>query len=308
MICKMGGFHVQDDDYKILSLLNEEQSFTKAANKLFMSQPSLSYRIKKIEKEFGIKIINKVGNEFNFTAEGEHLVKFSNKVLSEIQNLKSSINEIHEDLKGNLKLGANTNFAIYTMPELIKQYSQEHPEVYMNMTSGWSIEILEQLENHDIDIGILTGEYDWYGKKILLNQDPLTIISKKPINLKKLHEQYRIVYKSHQNYNTYIELENSISKSINEWWDERYDTYARNISQVDKIEICKKFVQIGMGYSIVPRSCILDEDIFYTKDLKFKNGECITRSTWLLYREEALNSDIINFIDFCKCYFTFDKK
>ncbi|GGB89371.1 MULTISPECIES: LysR family transcriptional regulator [Staphylococcus] len=294
---------MQEEDYKILAMLNKEQSFTKAAKRLFMSQPLLSYRLKKIEKDFGINIVEKMGNQFKFTPEGEYLVKFSNKVLFEIQNLKSNINELRENLKGNMKLGANTNFAIYTMPELIQQYYQAYTDIYISMTSGWSIEILEQMENNDLDVGILTGDYDWYGQKILLKRDPLTIISKKPISLKHLHQEYRIVYKSHQNFNTYIELENSITKSINDWWNERYDTYARNIFQADKIEICKKFVEKGMGYAIVPKSCILDNDSFYTKDLKFKNGDSITRNTWLLYREEAMNNDIKNFISFCKIYF-----
>lgn len=294
---------MQEEDYKILAMLNKEQSFTKAAKRLFMSQPLLSYRLKKIEKDFGINIVEKIGNQFKFTPEGEYLVKFSNKVLFEIQNLKSNINELRENLKGNMKLEANTNFAIYTMPELIKQYYQAYTDIYISMTSGWSIEILEQMENNDLDVGILTGDYDWYGNKILLKRDPLTIISKKEISLKRLDQEYRIVYKSHQNFNTYIELENSITKSINDWWSERYDTYARNIIQADKIEICKKFVEQGMGYAIVPKSCILDSDSFYTKDLKFKNGDSITRNTWLLYREAAMNEDIANFISFCKIYF-----
>ena len=294
---------MQEDDYKILSLLNEDKSFTKAANRLFMSQPTLSYRKKKIEKEFGIKLINKQGNEFNFTPEGEYLVKFSNKVLFEIQNLKLNINEIREGLKGTIKLGANTNFAIYNMPDLIKSYVENYSDVYMNMTSGWSIEILEQLENSDIDIGIITGDYEWHGERILLKEDPLTIISNQPINLKKLQKEHRIVYKAHQNYNTYIELENSISKAINEWWDERYNTYAKNILQADKIEICKKFVQKDMGYSIVPKSCILEEDLFYTKDLVFKNGHKIMRNTWLFYKESTMNNDMKNFITFCAEYY-----
>ena len=294
---------MQEEDYKILAMLNQEQSFTKAAKRLFMSQPLLSYRLKKIEKDFGIKIIEKVGNQFKFTPEGEYLVQFSNKVLFEIQNLKSHINELREGLKGNMKLGANTNFAIYTMPELIKKYYEAYSDIYIAMTSGWSVEILEQLENNDLDVGILTGDYDWYGKKMLLKQDPLTIISNKPINLKQLPKEYRIVYKSHQNFNTYIELENSITKLSNDWWNERYDTYPRNICQTDKIEICKKFVEKGMGYAIVPKSCIVENDQFYMKDLKFKNGEDIMRNTWLFYREETMNTDIKHFIAFCKTYF-----
>lgn len=298
---------LQEDDYKILSMLNKEQSFTKAANKLFMSQPSLSYRIKKIEKDFGIKLINKNGNEFTFTPEGEYLVGFSNKILFEIENLKIGINEIREGLNKQLKLGANTNFAIYTMPSLVRDYFQQNEDVYFNMNSGWSIEILEQLENNDIDIGILTGDYQWHDKSVLLKEDPLLIISDKPIYLNKLNESYRIVYKSHQNYNTYFELENSISKHIKEWWNERFDTYARNVCQVDKIEICKKFVQKGLGYSIVPQSCITENDNFYTKLLKFKNGKLITRNTWLFYRERTENKEVKKFVDFCIYYFEKNK-
>lgn len=294
---------MNDDDYRILSLLYEEKSLTKTAQKLFISQPSLSYRIRKIEEEFGTKIIHKIGNQIKFTSEGEKLVRFSNKILYDLQLLKMEMHNMQEGLKGNIKIGANTNFAIYNMPELVKAYAEKYPQVYINMSSGWSIEVLEHIENNDIDIGIVTGEYNWTSEKILLKEDPLVIIHYKPIVLHKLPETYRIVYQSHQNYNTVIELENSISRASNIWWNERFKTPPKNIMQADKIEICKKFVQKEMGYSIVPKSCVLENDSFYIKELKSKNGNPFLRNTWLLYKEDRVNKEILDFIEFVKKYY-----
>lgn len=57
-------------DWKILKVISEERSLTKAAERLFISQPSLTYRLNKMEKEFGVKILNRFSSGVSFTIQG----------------------------------------------------------------------------------------------------------------------------------------------------------------------------------------------------------------------------------------------
>lgn len=72
-------------DWKVLKLLHEEKNITKTAEKLFVSQPSLSYRLKNLEKEMGADIIFKTKTGIEFTSEGEYLVKYAKEMLQKLQ-------------------------------------------------------------------------------------------------------------------------------------------------------------------------------------------------------------------------------
>lgn len=113
---------MKEEDYKILSLLYNERNLTRAAAKLFISQPALTYRVKKIEEEFGINLTNRFGKNIEFTPEGEYLIQFSNKILHDIQNLKNSISEIKTHIPNSFKLGVNNNFILYNLPNIIKNF------------------------------------------------------------------------------------------------------------------------------------------------------------------------------------------
>ncbi|MGD6767670.1 MULTISPECIES: LysR family transcriptional regulator [unclassified Mammaliicoccus] len=295
---------MKEEDYKILSLLYYEKNLTRVAEKLFISQPALTYRVKKIEEEFGINLTNKFGKTIKFTPEGEYLVQFSNKILHDIQNLKNSINEIKAFVPDSFKLGVNNNFILYNLPGILKRFSSLDSTISMSVESGWSAEIMQKLEYNELDIAIVTGDYQWYGESIFLKKDPITLISSMPINLDTLPKKPRINYKPKRNYKAYIELENSITKLINDWWQNRYNVEALTVIESDKVELCKELVKEGIGYSIIPNSCIEKNEKFYQYDLKDENKNYIYRKTWLFYRETIKeNSHVHEFIEFCKKYF-----
>ena len=95
-------------DWKILKLLHEEKNITKTSERLFVSQPSLSYRLKNIEKEMGTRIIFKTKTGVEFTSEGEFLVQYAIKMLHELQVVKDNINNMSEEISGTLKIGVSS--------------------------------------------------------------------------------------------------------------------------------------------------------------------------------------------------------
>ncbi|WP_281200547.1 LysR family transcriptional regulator [Staphylococcus schleiferi] len=295
---------MKEQDYKILSLLHQEKNLTRVAEKLFISQPALTYRVKKIEQEFGISLTKKFGKNIEFTPEGEYLIQFSNKILHDIQNLKNSISEIKSSIPNSFKLGANHDFIKYHLPFILKGFLSIEPNLKMNIDSGWSSEVMQKLENNELDVAIITGDYQWCGKKIFLKKGPITLISSRPINLDSLPEIPRINYKPQKNYKAYVELEYSITKLINDWWQSRYNVEGNIVIESDKVELCKKLVQEQMGYSIIPYTCIDKNEEFYQYNLVDRKGRELYRKTWLFYRESAKeNNHVHNFIEYCENYF-----
>lgn len=277
------GGPVDQKDWKILKLLHEEKNITKTAEKLFVSQPSLSYRLKNMEKEMGTDIIFKTKTGVEFTSEGEYLVQYAKNMLQELQVVKDNINNMSEEISGTLKIGVSSNFAQYILPNLLKSFSNKYPKVRFNVTTGVSSDVYRSLNDSAVHIGILRRDYQWPGKKYLLNQEPLYIISQDEIEVDKLPSYKQIDYKT----------DSSLKEIINRWWTTEFASPASIEMEVDRLDTCKELVKSGLGYAIVPEICLKDEDKLYKLKVESKDGTLINRDTWIMYNEDNENLTIV---------------
>ena len=91
---------IKDSDWEILYKLYETPNMTKVADMLYISQPSLTKRVKNMEKEFGVKIINRTSKGVKFTSEGEYLAKKAKEYMEFIKNVKEGLNSYKTELEG----------------------------------------------------------------------------------------------------------------------------------------------------------------------------------------------------------------
>lgn len=270
-------------DWKILKLLHEEKNITKTAEKLFVSQPSLSYRLKNLEKELGTNIIFKTKTGIEFTSAGEYLVKYAKNMLDKLQVVKDNINNMSEEISGTLKIGVSSNFAQYVLPNLLKSFSTKYPKVRFNVSTGVSSDVYRLLNDSTVHIGILRRDYQWSSKKFLLNQEPLYIISQNEIDIQRLPKYKQIDYKT----------DSSLKEIINHWWTNQYASPASIEMEVDRLDTCKELVKSGLGYAIVPGICLKEEDKLYKEKVESKEGFIVSRDTWLMYNADFEHLSIV---------------
>lgn len=271
-------------DWKMLNVLYDEKNITKTAEKLFVSQPSLSYRLKNLEEEIGTGLIIKTKTGIEFTAEGEYLVSYSKEMLKELQVMTDNINNMGEEIAGTLKIGASSNFAQYVMPDLLKSFSLKYPNVRFNVTTGWSRVIHNSLMKGTIHLGIIRTDYPGHKEKILLNKEPLYIISQEKLDLNRLPEYKQIEYKT----------DNSLKGIINSWWANRYSSPANVEMEVDRLETSKELVKSGLGYAVVPAICLKEEDNVYKEEVRLADGTPVTRDSWVMYNADVAHLSIVN--------------
>lgn len=285
---------MNEKDWHIIVNLYEEKNITKTAKKLYISQPSLTYRIKQIESEFKTNLIHRGNKGVIFTSEGEVVVQYAREMLKHLQSTKEKVNNISGKFKGTLNLGVSSNFALYTLPILLEGFSSKYPDIDIQLNTGWSSKVLGYLNNENIHVGIVRGDHSWRGEKELLKQEKLFVVSKEKISLSEL---------PHLNYirfNTDIYLKNTFEN----WWQNNYDVPPKITMELDRIETCKELVKRGIGYSLMPEISLRDEDDLYKVELTI-GGEALIRDTWLCYREELLELDIVDaFVSYTKEHFS----
>ena len=110
-------------DCTILKTLAEENNITYAARRLFMTQPALSERIKKLEKEFNCPIINRQARGVEFTYQGQRLVRYAEDLLNSYTSVRQELLAMGSEPRGTLNLGCSNDLAIsYTMTSLKVAY------------------------------------------------------------------------------------------------------------------------------------------------------------------------------------------
>lgn len=276
----------------------EEKNLTKAAKKLFVSQPALSYHMSQIEEELGVQIIKTDGRMIHFTEEGEYLVDWSKKELNHLQSMKEFICTIKGNKSKKIHVGVVNNFARYKLSPIIEDFKNLHPDIEVKLSIGSSSEVLSLLKTGKVNVAITRGLYDWDGERKILSEEKVSIISKVPLDLETLPYIPKVANTVKKFSKSNLSKCASLDDQIKNWWDENFDVPPLIGMEVNDIDTCKEMVKCNVGYSIIPRICLRDDDDFYTIDLTYKNGEPIIRNTWLLYSNVDEKSAVMDFINF----------
>ena len=287
---------LDEKDWKLLVNLYAEKNITKTAKKLYISQPSLTYRIKQLEKEFGITLLHRGNKGITFTSEGEYLVKYAEKMLSELRQAEDALANMNNQLQGTLRLGSSSNFAHYELPSILEGFIYLYPDIDVQLKTGWSTDILELLQSESIHAAFIRGDIKWSGEKMLLSEERMSIVSKHEINLGDLPQLNYIKYDTDQHLKTTLE----------NWWIKTFDVPAHVSMEVDRIETCKEMVKKGLGFSVMPNMSLRGEDDLYTKEIKI-DGQPVTRQSWLLYKSDMIDLKIVESLShFVKQYYNLD--
>lgn len=133
----------------------EEGSVTKAAQKLYIAQPSLSQVMKKIEVELGVRLFTRIKNRIKLTDAGKSFVESGKRIVSIGQDLESRISSLVSLHSGSLSLGTPYHLGAYVVPELLATYRKEYPDIEVNLHEGTSEELEVMILDGLIDAAIM---------------------------------------------------------------------------------------------------------------------------------------------------------
>lgn len=137
------------------STIVEEGSFSKAAKKLYVTQPAISSQIKAMEKELDLLLIERGERGILLTQAGELLYKNSKIILNQYEVLMDTMDQFKSVSHGNLRLAASTIPGEYLLPRYIHLFKKETPNVKVFVEIGDSKCVLEKVINGEVAIGIL---------------------------------------------------------------------------------------------------------------------------------------------------------
>ena len=146
-------------ELKYIVAVAREKHFGRAADACYVSQPTLSVAVKKLEDELDVKIFERSAGEVTVTPLGEDIVRQAQSVLEQAAAIKEIAKRGKDPLAGALTLGVIYTIGPYLLPELVRQAIARTPQMPLMLQENFTVKLLEMLRTGEIDCAILAEPF-----------------------------------------------------------------------------------------------------------------------------------------------------
>ena len=279
---------------RILKAVATEKNFTKAAEVLYLSQPSLSKQIKTLEKNLDILLINRENNKISLTENGKVFLQYSERILALCEESCRALIDLKNGDRGNLTVGASQTIGTYLMPRVLALFAQNYPQIDLKVQVNSTRLIANNVLNREIDIAVVGGEIPNELKKNLtikhFVEDELSLIISKshPFAKKKIINKENLYYLNFITLNSNSTIRKFIDNILIQNGIETKQL--KIVMQFNSIEGIKTAVSLGLGAAFVSSSAIEKEVELKTIEiLKIENIR-ITRTLSIISNPECYKS------------------
>ena len=273
-------------ELKYIVAVARERHFGKAAEACFVSQPTLSVAVKKLEEERDVKLFERSANEVAVTPLGEEIVRQAQSVLEQAANIKDIAKRGKDPLAGPLKLGVIYTIAPYLLPDLVRQVITHSPQMPLMLQENFTVKLLEMLRTGEIDCAILAEPFPDTGLAVAPLYDepfyaaiPMThpLAKKDSVTTEELKSETMLLLGNGHCFRDHV-LEVCPEFA-------RFSSDAEGIRKSfegSSLETIKYMVAAGMGITLVPRLSVPREALedrkrrhedIYVKYLPVQDGK-----------------------------------
>ena len=269
---------MDERDWLVLKTIAEEKSITRTAEKLYISQPAITYRLRALESEFKCKIVFRTSNGVMMTPQGEFLLAHAKEMLLKLRKTKERVLSIGEKISGPLRIGSSAIFATFKLPDLLRGFMEKYPDVEIFLNTGRSREVTRMLGSEEVSVAIVRGDYPWTEERIFLREENICLTSCRKLDISELPDVPRITYGT----------DSSLQKMVDDWWHETFFRPSYVSMAVDTMDICRRMVKQDLGWAILPDIGMNELGEFFLSRIYWKNGEPLVRRTWLFCHNYSL--------------------
>jgi len=138
----------------------ELKSFSRAAEDLFLTQPTVSGHILSLEKSLSLRLFDRTGREVQLTKAGEVFLRYASKILTIRKDLLNALSQFSQGIRGELSLGASTIPGEYILPKLMGDFKKNHPYFTLSLKIADTKEIVQYVLQGNVEFGMIGAKLD----------------------------------------------------------------------------------------------------------------------------------------------------
>jgi len=244
-------------------------SFSDAADQLYITQSAISKRIAQLELQIGKKLFDRIARQVSLTEAGKELLPRAQRILKEYEDALQAINDLSGEASGTLRLAISHHLGLHRLPPVLKQFSQQYPNVTLDIEFMDSEKAYELVLHGESEVAVITLALDSHhninSKKIW--DDPLRFICAQdhPLaNLKKPKlsdlAEYPIILPGLNTYTGRI-IQNLF---------QREGIPLKAPMSTNYLETISTMVEIGLGWSVLPETLVRDLHVMPFKQISIE--------------------------------------
>ena len=243
------------DHLRALLEVVEQGSFTRAAKRLNLAQPTVSLQVQELEARLGVRLVDRLGKTAFATAAGRELIEHAQRLQQETERLLAAMRRHRDGWLGKVRIGSSTTALIYHLPPILQSLRKEHPNIELVVTTGTTTGVVERILRNDIDIGIVSLPVNERQLEVVpLKSEPLVaIFAARTRNLPA-----RVTPQFLRQHPLLLEFARAHVRALIIDWLTIDDVEPRPAMELDNLEAVKRMVAAGLGVSIVPSAAIAD--------------------------------------------------
>ncbi|MFO7446872.1 MAG: LysR substrate-binding domain-containing protein [Ignavibacteriaceae bacterium] len=272
--------------------VDRHRHFARAAEACFVTQPTLSTMIQKLEEELGIVLFDRTRQPVIPTEIGKEIIEQARKILSEAGKLKELVSESRGSLKGELKIGIIPTLAPYLLPLFLRNFLVEYPNVKVKINEMTTNQIVKNLSRDSLDVGILATPLNVEGlREVHLFYERFMIFVSG--NEKVLKKKYLLPEDIDVNRLWLLEEGHCLrSQMLNLCELREKESEFNNLEyEAGSIESLLKIVEMNSGLTVVPELAVLNFDKEKRRQIRFFRAPVPVRQISLVtYRHFVKNN------------------
>ncbi len=293
-------FPLDSRQLRAFATLARTGSFTLAAKELCLSQSAVSHAMKALEEEVGCRLLARVNKKVSLTQAGEQLLHHAEKILSQMETARSSLQHLGKWGQSRLRIGASSTACHYILPPVLREFKKQFPQCLINIGSDDTARAMELLEDNQIDLAlVLQSPHEEAFEFQALFTDELVFILppthpwiSEGISRPEIPKQDYILYQK----------SSLTSRMIREYF--RQEKMALNtVMELGSMEAIKELVKLGLGVSILA-PWIARKELQEKSLVALPLGKRKLKRTWVIAsrRGRRLNIAEESFIKICRSF------
>ncbi len=226
------------------------RSFSKAADSLFLTQPSVTARIQSLERDLGEPLFERNGRGVRLTEMGTTFLPFARRSLKALQEGRDAIEGLRNLDIGTLKLGSALTVSTYVLPKLLKHYCSTYPGVEVSVHTGRSEQVLQMVLSDDVHCALERTVHHAEIVTVPLYEDDLVLVAAhahrfahtRTATIEDVGREPLILFDKGSSYNALIQ---GVFR--------QHGIVPKTLMDMDTIEATKKMVEEGLGIALLPK-------------------------------------------------------
>jgi len=224
-------------------------SFSRAAESLQLTQPSITARIQSLERELGEEMFERGGRGVKLTDAGRVFLPCAERILQQIQEARDAVDEVRHVQMGSLRLGAAITFSTYVLPGLLHRWRQEFPGVDVVIRTGRSEQVMNLLLTDEVQVGIGRTLSSPDVEQVPLYDDEITLVA---------YPQHEFARTGRATISEAAREPIVLFDRGSSYYGMIHDLFRKaavipNVAmELDSLEATKRMVEEGLGIALVP--------------------------------------------------------